>query len=166
MPGAGEGGMTRDSTIEIIRDDLQGREIAALLEEHLNDMRAISPPESKHALDIDGLQKPDITFWTAWEKNEIVGCGALRKLDPLHGEIKSMRTSSRHRRKGVASRILQHIIDEARRRQYQRLSLETGSMVFFQPAYRLYLQIGFEPCGPFSSYKENLNSIFLTKKLE
>src|SRR5215471_10590624 len=108
-----------------------------------------SPPESMHALGLEELRKPEITFWSAWSGSELLGCGALKELDPQHGEIKSMRTASMHRRKGVAAKLLEHILEEAKRRQYKRVSLETGSMDSFAPAHRLYAKFGFEECGPF-----------------
>ncbi len=128
-------------------------------------MRLYSPPESKHALDLEALRKPEITFWSAWEGNELVGCGALQQLDSRHGEIKSMRTSSTHLRKGVAKRVLQHIIEEAKGRGYRRLNLETGSMDAFEPARKLYESFGFQYCKPFSDYSEDPNSVFMTKEL-
>lgn len=151
--------------LEIIVDDLSGSEIAAFLEEHIRDMKSVSPPESKHALDLEGLRKPEITFWTIWENGALVGCGALKELDSRHGEIKSMRTISARKRIGIASTLLQHIIAVAQNRNYARLSLETGSMPFFAPARRLYAKFGFAPCPPFASYKEDPNSIFMTKRL-
>src|SRR5436190_7657062 len=108
-------------------DDLRGPEIYDLLQEHLRDMALHSPPESVHALDIEALRRPEITFWTAWEGDELLGCGAIKELDPQHAEIKSMRTVAAHLRKGVARDLLSHIIGEARSRGYKRLSLETGS---------------------------------------
>src|SRR5262244_1520386 len=123
--------------LEIRLDDLAGVEIRALLAEHLRNMHQLSPPESVHALDIAALRKPEITFWTAWSNGELLGCGALQELSAVHGEVKSMRTVSAHRRKGVARAMLQHIIAEARERSYARLSLETGSMPAFEPARRL-----------------------------
>ena len=151
--------------MEIKIDDLSGPEIFARLNEHLEDMKLHSPPESIHALDIEGLRKPEITFWTAWEEEELVGCGAINELDSSHGEIKSMRTSSNHRRKGVAKVMLEHIIKEAKRRGYRRLSLETGSMDFFKPAQALYAKYGFKYCEPFSDYIEDPNSVFMTKEI-
>jgi putative acetyltransferase len=151
--------------MEIRVDDLTGPEIAAFLEEHIRDMRSVSPPESKHALDLEGLKKPEITFWTVWDDHQLVGCGAIKELDPSHGEIKSMRTSSSHRRKGVAAFVLQHILMVARERGYRRVSLETGSMPFFEPARRLYTSHGFEDCAPFANYREDPNSVFFTKDL-
>ena len=146
-------------------DDLKGPEIAELLEEHIADMKSISPPESKHVLDLDGLRQPDITFWTIWEESKLAGCGALKELDARHGEIKSMRTARAFLRRGVASKILSHIIAEATQRNYKRLSLETGSMDYFKPAYQLYASFGFITCGPFANYKLDPNSIFMTREL-
>jgi putative acetyltransferase len=128
-------------------------------------MRQLSPPESIHALDLDELRKPEITFWTAWSGNALLGCGALKELDSLHGEIKSMRTAFAHRRKGIARAILTHIIEEARKRSYARLSLETGSMQAFEPAQRLYASFGFTYCPPFAEYIEDPNSVFMTRTL-
>ncbi len=145
-------------------DNLTGPEIHQLLQEHLTEMRAISPPESTHVLDLEGLRKPEITFWTLWEGEALAGCVALKELAAHHGEIKSMRTASAFRRRGVAARLLQHVLDEAQRRGYERLSLETGSQPFFSPAHQLYTRFGFQPSGPFGSYKEDPNSIFMTRK--
>src|SRR5215475_7825970 len=116
--------------IQIRVDDLSDPRIAAFLEDHMKDMRATSPPESIHALDLNGLKKPEITFWTAWNDSELIGCGALKRLDAEHAELKSMRTSPLHRREGLGRLILQFIMDEARRLGYRRMSLETGSMKF------------------------------------
>lgn len=150
--------------MDIKRDDLTGTEVAALIGEHLQSMAIHSPPESIHALNLEALKKPEITFWSAWEQDELVGCGALKELDGQHGEIKSMRTSSAHLRRGVAKRMLEHIIEEAKRRGYQRLSLETGSMDAFEPARKLYASFGFQYCKPFSDYIEDPNSVFMTKE--
>ncbi len=146
-------------------DDLSGPEIRELLEEHLASMHLHSPPESVHALPIEALRKPEITFWTAWENGELLGCGALKELNAQHAEIKSMRTSARHLRKGVAATLLDYIVNEARDRGYRRLSLETGSMVAFEPALQLYAGFGFTYCEPFGDYVEDPNSVFLTKDL-
>lgn len=144
-------------------DDLAGAEIRALLEEHLADMHAISPPESVHALDLDGLRRPEITFWTVWSGAALLGCGALKELSPDHGEVKSMRTARAHRRSGVARAMLAHIVAEARRRGYERLSLESGSMAEFAPARALYESFGFGYCGPFAGYVDDPNSVFMTR---
>jgi putative acetyltransferase len=146
-------------------DDLQGPEIYKLLQEHLQSMALHSPPESVHALDIEGLRQPGITFWTVWENDELLGCGALKELDSQHAEIKSMRTSSLHLRRGVAKNLLNHILEEARRRGYGRLSLETGSAEAFEPARKLYAGFGFTYCEPFADYVEDPYSVFMTKEL-
>lgn len=146
-------------------DDLRGPEIAELLTKHLKDMKSVSPPESKHALDLEGLRRPEITFWTVWEGDKLAGCGALKELSVHHGEVKSMRTASGFRRRGVAVKLLHHMLDEAQRRNYKRLSLETGSMDYFEPARRLYASFGFESCAPFANYKKDPNSVFMTKTL-
>ncbi|BDQ64521.1 N-acetyltransferase [Shewanella xiamenensis] len=151
--------------MKIILDDLKGPEIAALLTEHLEDMRATSPPESVHALDLDGLRQPNIRFWTLWDGRNLAGCGALKWLDAEHAEIKSMRTAATYKQQGVASQILQHLINDAKAAGVQRLSLETGSMAFFLPARSLYAKFGFELCGPFADYTLDPNSLFMTKRL-
>ncbi|WP_273852114.1 GNAT family N-acetyltransferase [Guptibacillus spartinae] len=151
--------------MDIRIDDLSGSDVAELMSEHLQSMRLHSPPESKHALDLEALRKPEITFWTAREANDLVGCVALLELDSQHGEIKSMKTASSHLRKGVAKQLLQFMIKEARERGYRRLSLETGSMDVFKPARSLYVSFGFQYCKPFSDYNEDPNSVFMTKEL-
>lgn len=152
--------------MEIREDDLTGNAIAHLLQEHLDDMHEITPPESVHALDLDALRSPNVTFWSAWKGDTLLGCGALKELDSTSGEIKSMRTAKAHQSKGVASKILEHMIEEARRRGYQTLNLETGSLIEFVPARALYERHGFEYCGPFADYVEDPNSVFMTKKLD
>ncbi|WP_413472680.1 GNAT family N-acetyltransferase [Shewanella baltica] len=151
--------------MKITLDDLTGPEIAALLQEHLDDMRATSPPESVHALDLDGLRQPNIRFWTLWDGNNLAGCGALKWLDAEHAEIKSMRTAAPYKQQGIASKILQHLINDAKSTGIKRLSLETGSMDFFNPARLLYSKFGFESCGPFADYRLDPNSVFMTKKI-
>lgn len=150
---------------EIKTDDLSGSEVAALLAEHLRCMARVSPPESRHALSLGELRKPDVTFWSVWQGRELVGCGALKELDAQQGEIKSMRTAKGRLRKGVGSTLLHHIIQEAKRRGYRRLSLETGSMKYFEPAHNLYRKFGFKNCAPFADYREDANSVFMTKGL-
>ena len=144
---------------------MSGRQIQELLEEHLRSMHSISPPESVHALDLHALRAPQISFWTAWQGSELLGCGALKELDRRHGEIKSMRTAASHRRKGVARTMLEHIVAQAEERGYARLSLETGSQADFEPARRLYRSFGFVDGPPFADYAEDPNSVFLTKTL-
>jgi putative acetyltransferase len=144
-------------------DDLTSPQIILLLRGHLQGVALHSPAESIHALDIDALRQPGITVWSVWQDDELMGCAALRQLDAGHGEIKSMRTATNHLRKGVAAMLIQHIIGEAARRRYRRLSLETGSMAAFEPAHRLYARFGFTPCGPFAGYIEDPNSLFMTR---
>jgi putative acetyltransferase len=151
--------------MQIVLDDLSGPEVAELLGEHLRDMALHSPPESIHALDLDSLRQPDISFWTLREGKELLGCGALKELDPSHGEIKSMRTARAHLRRGVAAQLLAHILDEARQRGYRRLSLETGSAEAFRPAHEMYRRFGFLPCGPFGDYVEDPYSVFMSCEL-
>ena len=136
-----------------------------MLDEHLRSVALHSPPESIHALDVQSLRKPEVTFWSVWQDTELMGCGAIKELDPRHGEIKSMRTVSSHLRKGVAAQLMEHIIEEAGRRGYERLSLETGSMEAFAPAHSLYARFGFEPCGPFADYVEDPYSVFMSRNL-
>lgn len=152
-------------TMKIEIDDLSRTEIHALLNEHLESMYELSPPESVHALNLDKLREPGITLWTAWEGPQLLGCGALKELDSKHGEIKFMRTPKALRRRGAGRAILVHVIDVARARGYERLSLETGTAEAFQPAQRLYECAGFTYCGPFGDYAEDPNSIFMTLQL-
>ncbi len=149
----------------IRRDDLDGPEIAALLQIHLDDAAKHSPRESVHALDLERLRAHEITFWSVWSGATLMGCGALKELSPIHGEIKSMHTALVHRGKGVARHLLAHILNEATARSYQRLSLETGSMAAFAPARALYTRFGFKTCAPFAGYRDDPNSVFMTLDL-
>ncbi|TWT02541.1 GNAT family N-acetyltransferase [Planomicrobium sp. CPCC 101079] len=151
--------------MEIKIDDLSSNEIAGLLHEHLQDMAVHSPPESIHALDLERLRKPEITFWSVWDGSELAGCGALKELNIHHGELKSMRTSPIYRRRGVAKLLVEHILEEAKRRGYRRVSLETGTMKAFEPARKLYASFGFRYCEAFSDYLEDPNSTFMTKEM-
>ena len=151
--------------MQIEIDDLSRPEIHALLNEHLQSMHALSPPESVHALDLQRLRVPEITFWSAWEHGQLLGCGALKELDPSHGEVKSMRTPSARRHSGAGRAILMHIIGVAQARGYQRLSLETGAVEAFKPAQTLYESAGFVRCGPFGDYAEDSFSLFMTLRL-
>jgi putative acetyltransferase len=145
--------------------ELDHPQVIALLREHLRGMAELSPPESVHALDLDGLKRPEVSFWSAWDEDDLLGCGALKQLDAEHGEIKSMRTAAAHRRRGVAAALLEHLLGEAGRRRYRRLSLETGSMEGFEPARSLYARYGFDYCGPFADYRDDPNSVFMSKAL-
>lgn len=155
--GAGEGDW------RIVEDDLSSAAIRALLEQHFAGMLANSPAGSCHFLDFDGLRAGNVTFWSIHDGDTLAGCGALKQLDAAHGEIKSMRTADAFLRRGVAARMLDHIIDEARRRGLARLSLETGSGAAFEPAIALYRRYGFDDCAPFADYKPDPFSRFMTR---
>lgn len=151
--------------MNIIEDDLRHPAVQALIAEHLRSMYVQSPPESVHALDLGKLRGPSVSFYTAWDGATLLGCGALQQLDARHGEIKSMRTPEALRGRGAGKAILAHIIEVARWRGYERLSLETGSMDSFIPARRLYESFGFTYCGPFANYREDPYSSFMTLEL-
>ena len=158
--------------LHIRLDDLSDPRIAVFLEEHLQDMRATSPPESVHALDLSKLRDPSVHFFSAWlpAKNgthdgTLVGTGAIKRLDAQHAELKSMRTAAAFRGQGIAKAILLHIVEYSRALGFQRLSLETGTQPFFAPAHSLYLAHGFIPCGPFGTYTLDPHSRFLTLAL-
>ena len=151
--------------MEIRIGELRNEDVITLLKEHHEDMLSHSPPESVHALDLSALESPDVTFWSFWVNQELAGIGALKELEKEHGEIKSMRTSTNYLRKGIARKLLEHIINQANIRSYKKLSLETGSMDAFLPAKRLYQQFGFQECEPFGNYKEDPYSMFMTKSI-
>ena len=151
--------------MDIRIDDLQGAAIAHLLQVHLDAMHQHSPPESVHALDLDALRHPSITFWTAWNNDELMGCGALKMLGGTHAELKSMRTAESHVRKGVARALLRHIEAAARAKGIRQLSLETGPHAPFAATQNLYRSEGFVECGPFASYTLDPYSMFMTKSL-
>jgi putative acetyltransferase len=144
-------------------DDLSGPEIAAFLTEHVEQLRAVTPRENAYALDLDALRKPEVTFWSVTDEGALVGCGAIKLLEPGHAEVKSMRTAGARQRGGVASLILRHILAEAPRSGLTRLSLETGSADFFRPARRLYEKFGFEYCPPFADYRPSAHNVFMTR---
>jgi putative acetyltransferase len=146
-------------------DDLARPAVRELLREHLESMHALTPPESVHALDLAHLRRPEITFWTAWDGDLLVGCGALKELDARLGEVKSMRTPAAARRRGAGRAILTHIVGVARARGYERLYLETGAAAGFLAAHRLYESFGFRPCPPFADYRDDPNSLFMTLAL-
>lgn len=151
--------------MDIQPGDLAHPQVLALLREHLDSMGLHSPPESIHALAPADLSRPDVTFWCVWNESALLGCGALKEIDGKHGEIKSMRTSSQHLRQGIASYMLRHLIAEANKRGYHRLSLETGTAEAFLPAQKLYASFGFSVCEPFGDYVEDPFSTFMTKAL-
>jgi putative acetyltransferase len=151
--------------MQIDIDDLSRTQVHALLQEHLDNMHELSPPEQVFALDLAALRVPEITLWTIWDHDQLLGCGALKELTPSHGEIKSMRTPQALRRRGAGRQLLQHIIATARERGYQTLSLETGTHPAFGAAHQLYRQHGFVDAGPFGHYLPNPHSVFMALQL-
>ena len=148
--------------MKIKLDDLTDPRIKVFLKEHLEDMRSVSPPKSKHALDLVGLKSLNVRFYSVWIKDELIGCGAYQKLGSQRGEIKSMRVTQAYRAQGIASKLLRHILTEAKNEGLKQISLETGSMDFFKPARSLYERFGFTYCSAFANYQEDPNSMFMT----
>jgi putative acetyltransferase len=151
--------------MQIRPDDLTSPQVVELLQEHVRSMRAASPPESCHVLPLDELRSPDVTFWAIWNESDLAGCAALKELESSHGEIKSMRTATAYLRQGIASQLLMHILNEAKRRNYRRLSLETGAQDCFEAARKLYATHGFKVCAPFGSYRNDPNSVFMSLEI-
>lgn len=151
--------------MQIRVETLEEQDVITLLEEHMADMHATSPPESIHALDVTALKAPEITFYCARRDGVLLGCAALKSLGNGQAELKSMRTAPASRQQGVAAQLLAHLLEQARSRGYYTLSLETGSMAFFEPARRLYAKFGFEYCEPFGDYQQDPNSCFMTRRL-
>ena len=152
-------------TLSFRIDDLSGEPTRRLIARHLAGMRAITPPGSVHALDVDALREPSVTFWSVWVESEIAGCGALKQLDARRGEIKSMRVADQFLRRGVGRAMLEHLIGEALARGMESLWLETGSSEAFVPAHRLYESAGFKRCGPFGDYIDDPFSVFMTRAI-
>ena len=144
-------------------DDLSSPGTIAFLEHHVTQLRALSPPESTHALDLEGLRAPGVAFWSARDGEVVVGCAALKALDDTHAEVKSMRTAADRARQGIATRLLTTVIDHARDGGFHRLSLETGAEEFFAPARALYARHGFTECPPFGDYRPDPLSVFMTR---
>ncbi|HEU5075441.1 MAG TPA: GNAT family N-acetyltransferase [Polyangiaceae bacterium] len=151
--------------LKFLLDDLSSAPTRALIARHLDGMRANSPPESVHALEIDQLRQPGVTFWSVWLEAEIAGCGALKQLDARRGELKSMRVADAFLGQGVGRALLNHLIDEAKVRGMESLWLETGSSPAFAPALRLYESAGFVRCGPFDGYTDDPFSVFMTRSI-
>ena len=151
--------------MQIMEGGLDDPRVVALLHVHLSRARAETAPGSAHALDLSGLRAPEVMFWSAWEGEELLGVGALKRLDAEHGEVKSMHTAEAARGRGVASALLREILAAGRRRGMRRFSLETGSWAYFLPARALYARHGFVECGPFGDYREDPNSVFMTLEL-
>ena len=151
--------------LKSIEGNFDHPEVNELLKKHFAELRDASPEGSAHVLDIPGLKAPSIKFWSLWEQSQLIGCGALKFLDENHGEFKSIRVHDNFRGKGYGIKIITHLINEAKNLKIQKLSIETGSGDFFAPARKLFDSCGFEPCPPFAHYKEDINSLYLTKLL-
>ena len=151
--------------LKSIEGNFDNPEVHELLTKHFIELRAASPEGSAHVLDIPGLKVPSIKFWSLWQNDMLVGCGALKFLDKSHGEFKSIRIHDRFRRKGNGIIVINHLIYEAKKLDIIRLSIETGAGDFFKPARKLFKKCGFENCEPFAHYKEDINSVYLTKML-
>ena len=149
--------------IRSIEGNFDNPEVNQLLTKHFIELRAASPEGSAHVLDIPGLKVPSIKFWSLWENNKLFGCGALKFLEKGHGEFKSIRIHNDFRNKGNGIKVITHLIDEAKKLEISRLSIETGAGKFFEPARKLFKKCNFEPCKPFAHYKEDANSIYFTK---
>jgi len=151
--------------LKSIEGNFDQSEVNQLLKKHFIELRAASPEGSAHVLDIPGLKVPSIKFWSLWKKNELIGCGALKLLGQDHGEFKSIRIHDNFRGKGYGIKIIDHLINNAKKLGINRLSIETGAGEFFTPARKLFNKCGFKPCPPFAHYKEDINSLYLTKSL-
>ena len=138
-------------------------EVNKLLTKHFIELRTVSPEGSAHVLDIHGLKNPTIKFWSLWQNDNLFGCGALKFLDKEHGEFKSIRIHDKFRNKGYGIKVIEHLIYEAKKLNIKRLSIETGAGKFFEPARKLFEKCDFKPCKPFAHYKEDINSIYLTR---
>ena len=149
--------------LKSIEGNFENKEVNELLTKHFIELRAASPEGSAHVLDIPGLKEPSIKFWSLWEKDKLMGCGALKFLEEGHGEFKSIRVHDDFKNKGYGIKIINHLIENAKKLKINRLSIETGAGKFFEPARKLFKRCDFEPCKPFAHYKEDVNSIYLTK---
>ena len=152
--------------IKSIEGNFDHPEVNELLKKHFIELRAASPEGSAHVLDIPGLQVSSIKFWSLWEDNQLMGCGALKFLDKNHGEFKSIRIKDNFRGKGNGIKVMNHLINEAKKLKIKKLSIETGAGTFFAPARKLFDNCGFKPCQPFAHYKKDVNSLYLTKLLD
>ena len=151
--------------MQIDVDDLTSSETIEFLEDHVRQLRELSPPESTHALDLEGLRAPGVVFWTARDADRVIGCAALKALDDTHAEVKSMRTAADQARRGIATRLLETVIEHAKGAGFSRMSLETGAEPFFAPARALYARHGFVECEPFADYRPDPLSVFMTREL-
>jgi len=151
--------------LKSIEGNFDNSEVHELLTKHFIELRSVSPEDSCHVLDIAGLKDSSIKFWSLWDGNNLMGSGALKFLDKEHGEFKSIRVSDKFRGKGNGSKVINHLINEAKKLNIKRLSLETGAGDFFLAARKLFLKCGFETCEPFSNYKDNINSVYMTMQI-
>ena len=148
-----------------IEGNFDNTEVNELLKKHFVELRSVSPEGSTHVLDTNGLKDPSIKFWSLWENNKLIGCGALKFLDKDHGEFKSIRVADEFRNKGIGERIINHLIEEAKKLKISKLSIETGAGDFFLPARNLFSKFGFKSCPPFAHYKDDPNSCYYTLDL-
>ena len=148
-----------------IEGNFDNLEVNDLLKKHFIELRSVSPAGSTHVLDIDGLKDPSIKFWSLWENNKLIGCGALKFLEKDHGEFKSIRVADEFRKKGIGERIIKHLIDEAKKLEISKLSIESGAGEFFAPARKLFNKFGFKKSEPFAHYKVDPNSCYFTLDL-
>jgi putative acetyltransferase len=148
--------------LKSIEGNFDNLEVHKLLTKHFIELRSVSPEGSTHVLDIAGLKDPSIKFWSLWEKNDLMGCGALKFLDKKHGEFKSIRVNDKFKAKGNGSKVINYLINEAKKINIEKLSLETGSGEFFKPARKLFIKCGFKICEPFSHYKKDINSVYMS----
>jgi len=149
--------------LKSLEGNFENPEVNELLIKHFIELKSNSPEGSAHVLDITGLKDPSIKFWSLWENEKLFGCGALKFLDKEHGEFKSIRIHDNFRNKGNGIKVIKHLIDEAKKLDIKRLSIETGAGKFFEPARKLFKECNFHPCEPFAHYKKDINSIYLTK---
>jgi len=145
-----------------IEGNFDNQQVDELLKKHFVELRSVSPEGSTHVLDIEGLKDPSIKFWSMWENDELIGCGALKFLDKEHGEFKSIRLANKFRKKGNGIKIIKHLIGEAKKLNIKKISLETGAGIFFKPARELFVLCGFKTCEPFAHYKKDINSVYLS----
>tara|TARA_B100000029_G_scaffold480426_1_gene528468 strand:- start:111 stop:578 length:468 start_codon:yes stop_codon:yes gene_type:complete len=152
--------------LKSIEGNFDHPKVNELLQNHFIELRAASPEGSAHVLDIPGLKIPSIKFWSLWEDNQLFGCGALKFLEKDHGEFKSIRVHDNFKNKGNGIKIINHLIDKAKKLEIKKISIETGAGEFFAPARKLFDKCGFKPCPPFAHYKEDINSLYLTKLID
>ena len=145
-----------------IENNFDNPQVNELLTKHFIELSSVSPEGSAHVLDIPGLKIPRIKFWSLWEKEELIGCGALKFLDEGHGEFKSIRVSDKFRKKGNGIKIIKHLIEEAKKLNIKKISIETGAGNFFKPARDLFILSGFKTCEPFAHYQKDINSVYMT----